>query len=170
MKKIGVLSDTHGTLDEKVIKFLAECDQVWHAGDIGNIDVLTDMKSLFPVVHAVYGNVDGWDLRSEVPEIDMFETEGRRIAIKHICGNPRRYDSSARKLIEEYKPDILVCGHSHILRVEYDKKHNLLFINPGAAGNSGFHKVKTAVRFVIDGKDLRDLEVLELPRKGHVGY
>ncbi len=165
MKKIGVLSDTHGMLDEKVIEFLSICDEVWHAGDIGSVDVLTDMRSLFPVVRAVYGNIDGWEIRAEVPEVNRFELEGRRVAIKHICGNPRRYDPSVRSLIQEYHPHILVCGHSHILRVEYDKKNNLLFINPGAAGNSGFHKVRTAVRFVIDGKDIRDLEVLELGRK-----
>ena len=170
MKRIGILSDTHGTLDAKIIEFLSETDEVWHAGDIGGIDILTDMKSLFPVVRAVYGNIDGWEIRGEVPEIETFEVEGRRVAIKHICGNPRRYDAAVLGLIADYKPHILVCGHSHILRVEYDKKNNLLFINPGAAGNSGFHKLKTAVRFVIDAGDIRDLEVFELPRRGRVGY
>ncbi len=170
MKRIGILSDTHGNLDSKIIEFLSGCDEVWHAGDIGNIDVLTDLRSIFPKVRAVFGNIDGWDVRSEVPEIETFEIEGKRVAIKHICGNPKRYDPSARSLIAEYKPHILVCGHSHILRVEYDKKNNMLFINPGAAGNSGFHKVKTAIRFVMDSGDLRDLEVFELPRKGRMGY
>ncbi len=164
MKKIGVISDTHGFLDAKFLEFFSDCDEVWHAGDIGNADILTDLASLVPVVRAVYGNIDDWDVRTRVPEVNDFELEGKKVLIKHICGRPGRYDTSFRPLITQIRPDIVVCGHSHILRVEYDKRNNFLFINPGAAGKSGFHKVRTAVKFILDSGDVRDLKVLELPR------
>ncbi len=164
MKKIGVISDTHGFLDKKFIEFFEGCDQVWHAGDIGSIDVLTDLKSLFPAVYAVYGNIDDWTVRTEVPEFQKFPVEGKKIMITHICGTPLKYNTIVREQILEYNPDILVCGHSHILKVQFDQKNNLLFMNPGAAGLSGFHKVRTALRFIIDGDEIKDLKVLELPR------
>ena len=164
MKKIGVISDTHGFLDSKFIEFFDGCDQVWHAGDIGSIDVLTDLRSLFPEVYAVYGNIDDWKIRAEVPEIQKFIVEGKKVLMTHICGTPLKYNTTLRNEILQYKPDILVCGHSHILKVQFDQKHNLLFMNPGAAGLSGFHKVRTALRFMIDHDEIKDLKVMELPR------
>ncbi len=165
MKTIGVISDTHGTLDGKFLEFFGDCDQVWHAGDIGSTDVLTDLKSVIPEVYAVYGNIDDWQVRAEVPEVQQFEVEGKKVMITHICGTPLKYNTTVRRLIAEYRPDILVCGHSHILKVAYDEKNRLLFINPGAAGFSGFHKVRTAVKFVIDNGEIKDLKVMELPRR-----
>ncbi len=165
MKQIGVISDTHGYLDNKILEFFEGCDQVWHAGDIGSIEVLTDLKSVFPQVYAVYGNIDDWTVRSEVPEVQVFTVENKKVAITHICGSPLRYNTAVKQIISEHKPDILVCGHSHILKVQFDEKNNLLFMNPGAAGFSGFHKVRTALRFVIDGNDIKDLRVLELSRR-----
>ncbi len=165
MKKIGIISDTHGTVENRFLEFFEGCDEIWHAGDIGNYDVILALQAVAPVVRAVYGNIDGWDLRSEFPEVEKFKCENKTVWLKHICGRPGRYEKDLREKFATERPDILVCGHSHILRVEYDKKYNFLFINPGAAGNSGFHKVKTAVRFVIDSDDLRDLKVLEVSRK-----
>ncbi len=164
MTKIGVISDTHGILDQKFLDFFEGCDQIWHAGDIGSPDIITDLKSLFPVVHAVYGNIDSWELRTELPETDIFKVEELTVILRHICGKPLYYNKQTQQLIEQHKPQILVCGHSHILKVQYDKKHNLLHINPGAAGISGFHKVRTAIRFIIDGKNISDLKVFELQR------
>ncbi len=165
MTRIGVISDTHGFLDTKIIEFFDGCDQVWHAGDIGDVDVLTQLQSLFARVYAVYGNIDDWQVRAEVPEIQKFSVENKRVMITHICGAPLKYNTTVRQQLAQYHPDILVCGHSHILRVQFDQKNNLLFINPGAAGLSGFHKVRTAVRFVIDGDEIKDMKVLELPRR-----
>ncbi len=165
MTRIGVISDTHGFLDAKFIEFFEGCDQVWHAGDIGNVDVLTQLQSLFPEVYAVYGNIDDWSVRTEVPEIQQFTVENKRVVITHICGAPLKYNTTVRQQIAQFQPGILVCGHSHILRVQFDKKNNLLFINPGAAGLSGFHKVRTALRFVIYVDEVKDMKVMELPRR-----
>lgn len=160
MKKIGVISDTHGIFDIKVAQFLAGVDEIWHAGDIGNIE-LADEIALFKPLVAVYGNIDGGTTRIAFPKFNEFECEGARVLMTHIGGYPGRYDRDAYAHIMSYRPNIFVAGHSHILKVIYDKKLDLLHINPGAAGFSGFHNVRTAVRFNISKGQLSDLEVGE---------
>ena len=163
MPRIGLLSDTHGYINPRILEFFASCDEIWHAGDIGNLET-ADNLSAFKHFKAVYGNIDGTELRVSFPKNQVFNCEGVKIFMTHIGGYPGRYEKEARQLIESEKPGLFITGHSHILKVMYDKKHNLLHINPGAAGNSGLHHVITCVRFVIDGKDIRDLEVFEKER------
>ena len=163
MKLIGILSDTHGYVHPRVINFFSGADEIWHAGDLGNIDVAHQLGGLKPL-RAVYGNIDGQDVRIEYPEVQKFMAEQVKVVMTHIGGYPGRYDSRARMLIAEEKPLLFICGHSHILKVIYDKKYELLHINPGAAGKYGIHKSITAVRLIIDGKNMRDLEILDLPR------
>ena len=166
MKKIGVLSDTHGFWDEGLDVFFADCDEIWHAGDIGSLE-LADRISKFKPLRAVHGNIDDHRVRISYQNFLHFKVEEVKVLMTHIGGIPGRYDIQAKPLIETLPADIFVCGHSHILKVKFDKKHNFLYINPGAAGNSGFHAVKTAIRFVIDGESIRDMEVWEKMRKGH---
>lgn len=161
MKRIGLLSDTHGFLDERIFQYFKECDEVWHAGDIGNIEVADEINGYKPL-KAVYGNIDGHDVRIVYPEILRFHCEKVDVMIKHIGGYPGNYDRSVKDIINTNPPKLLITGHSHILKVGFDKKHNLLHINPGAAGKSGFHKVQTVVRFSIDNTEIKDLEVIEL--------
>jgi len=163
MKKIGALSDTHGYLDEGLLKFLETRDEIWHAGDIGNSAILQKLEEQAPL-RAVYGNIDGQEIRAQCPEIQAFECEGMRILITHIGGKPGRYDQGMREQILRINPDVFICGHSHILRIEYDRHHQMLYINPGAAGKAGFHKVRTAVRFDLDEGDIRNMEVYEVDR------
>ncbi len=163
MKRIGVLSDTHGHWDEQLANFFAQCDEVWHAGDIGNIETADIIAQLKPL-KAVHGNIDDFKVRSGYPKILQFKCEAVDILITHIGGYPNRYESDILAIIKMQKPKLFICGHSHILKVIYDKKYNLLHINPGAAGKSGFHHVRTAVRLTIDGEAMRDLEILEIPR------
>jgi putative phosphoesterase len=163
MTRIGLLSDTHSSVNPRILEFFADCDEIWHAGDIGN-RATADTLSAFKPFRAVYGNIDGTELRISYPQNLLFKCEGVKILITHIGGYPGRYEKAARTIIEAEKPGLFICGHSHILKVIYDKKYALLHINPGAAGNSGFHHVITCVRFVIDGKDIRDLEVFEKQR------
>lgn len=163
MKKIGLLSDTHGTIHPRVSSFFKECDEIWHAGDIGNIQTADALNRIKPL-RAVYGNIDGGSLRVVYPEYLFFTIEKIAVLIIHIGGYPGRYTQQARELIGKYKPKLFISGHSHILKVMYDKKHNLLHINPGAAGNSGFHQKITLVRFVIDGNEIKDMEVLDIER------
>jgi len=163
MQKIGILSDTHGFLDEKIIDFFNDRDQIWHAGDIGSMVILEQLENYKPI-KAVYGNIDDYTMRRALQEQFLFECEGRKIFITHIGGYPGRYDPRAVETFETFKPDIFVCGHSHILKIQHDKKYNLLHINPGAAGKSGLHKFRTAVRFTIDGIEIKDMEVLEMKR------
>ena len=163
MKKIGLLSDTHGFLHTKVFESFSSCDQIWHAGDIGSREVVNNLMDFKPL-KAVYGNIDGQGIRNNWPETEVFMCEGVKVVMVHIGGYPGRYEKDARALIEKEKPGIFISGHSHILKVMYDKKYNLLHINPGAAGMLGLHLKITMVRFVIDGKEIRDLEVIELPR------
>ena len=164
MTKIGLISDTHGFLDEAVFKHFEQCDEIWHAGDIGTIEVLDHLKSFKPV-RAVFGNIDGYVIRAELPETMEFEVEGLKVLMTHIGGYPNKYESRARRLIEFYRPGLFICGHSHILRVIYDKKFNLLAMNPGASGLHGFHKVKTMLRFSISEGKVHDAEVIELGSK-----
>jgi len=163
MKRIGLLSDTHGYIDEKILIFFSDCDEIWHAGDIGNIEtavVLSDFKPL----RAVYGNIDGTDVRIVYPNFQIFTCENVNVLMTHIGGYPGKYEKGVKEIIKELKPDLFISGHSHILKVMYDKENNLLHINPGAAGNSGLHKKQTAIRFVIEGKEIKDLEIWEKDR------
>ena len=164
MTRIGLISDTHSYLDPKVCKYFKECDEIWHAGDIGNAEV-TDQLETFKPLRAVYGNIDGGILRKAFPQDLFFKCEEVPVFMTHIGGYPNRYAKGIIEKLKELKPKIFICGHSHILKVMYDKKYNLLHINPGAAGKSGFHKVKTVIRFTIDGKDIKDLEVVELGKR-----
>ena len=163
MKRIGIISDTHGTFDETLRLFLRDVDEIWHAGDIGSLE-LADEIAAFKPLRAVSGNIDGGLTRRVYPSFLNFACEGVRVLMTHIGGYPRRYDPRAVERIQAIRPRIFVSGHSHILRVMNDPVYNLLHINPGAAGEHGFHKVRTAVRFVVDGTDLRDMEVGEWPR------
>ena len=163
MLRIGLLSDTHSSVHPRIFDFFAGCDEIWHAGDIGNVET-ADKLAEFKPLKAVYGNIDGAELRNMFPRNQVFTCEGVKVLMTHIGGYPGKYEKEARLMIETEKPGIFVSGHSHILKVMYDKKHELLHINPGAAGNSGFHHVITCVRFVIDGKDIRSLEVFEKER------
>ena len=165
MKKILLLSDTHGHLDKKIIGYISRADQVWHAGDIGNPKVLDDLTPLKPL-RAVYGNIDGHEIRLQAPEVLYFNCEGISVLMLHIGGYPGRYNPQARALIAKYKPKIFICGHSHILKVMQDKKNNHLHMNPGAAGISGFHKVRTMLRFEIDKGKVQNLEAIELGARG----
>jgi uncharacterized protein len=162
--KIACLSDTHGVLDQRFISFFQACDEIWHAGDIGNIGVAENLEKIKPL-RAVHGNIDGPDIRRRFPGHQRFEAEGLDVWITHIGGYPGKYDSAVKKKIIKSPPGLFICGHSHILKVVNDRKLGLLHINPGAAGRSGMHKVQTAVRFEISNKILRDIEILELQKK-----
>lgn len=161
MKRIALLSDTHGFLDEKIWKYFEGCDEIWHAGDIGIIAITDELCKIKPV-KAVYGNIDGQDVRSVWPKDQRFLCEGVDVWITHIGGYPGHYAPDVKDKIEAAPPKLFICGHSHILKVMYDKKLGLLHINPGAAGVHGFHKVKTLVRFSINNEKIEDLEVIEL--------
>ena len=156
-----LLSDTHGYWDSKYEKYFSECDEIWHAGDIGTVEVAEKLAAIKPL-RAVYGNIDGGDLRKMFSEKYRFKCEEVEVLIKHIGGYPGHYDASIRGSIFARPPQLFISGHSHILKVLYDKTLQCLHINPGAAGISGFHKVRTLVRFTIDGKEIKDLEVIEL--------
>ncbi len=161
MKKIGIISDTHGFLDPKVKNYFSEVDEIWHAGDIGSLKVTDGLQNI-SYLRGVFGNIDDTTVRSEFPEFQFFVIEDVPVLMLHIAGRPDKYSARAIQLIEEYKPKILVCGHSHILLVKMSTKYNLLHINPGAAGNKGFHGVKTLLRFEIDGSSIQKMEVIEM--------
>ena len=161
MKRIGLLSDTHAWWDERYLKHFEQCDEIWHAGDIGSVEVAEKLAAFRPL-RAVYGNVDGHELRLMFPEVLRFEVEGAEVLMKHIGGYPGKYDPSIRNTLLMNPPKLFISGHSHILKVKYDDHLGLLHINPGAAGTYGFHKVRTLVRFEIDGGKFQNLEVIEL--------
>ena len=161
MQKILLLSDTHGFLDRKIKNYILNSDQVWHAGDIGDIKVLNDLASLKPV-KSVYGNIDGQEVRLQTTEVNSFNCEGVSVLMLHIAGYPGRYNLMVRKLINKHKPKLLICGHSHILKVMYDKNNRHLHMNPGAAGIYGFHKIRTMLRFEINNGKIDNLEAIEL--------
>ena len=163
MKKILLLSDTHGHVDDHMMKYVKESDEVWHAGDIGTTKVTDTIASLKPL-RAVFGNIDNHELRLSFPEELLFECEDIKIYMTHIGGRPGRYTKGISKKIKSIKPKIFICGHSHILKIQYDKVNQLLFINPGAIGKHGFHKVRTMVRFEIDKSDIENMEVIEVKR------
>ena len=164
MKKILLISDTHNYLDPKLIKHIEEADEVWHGGDIGNIDICEQIEKLKPL-KAVFGNIDAHDITTVYPENLVFDCENVKVLITHIGGYPGKYPARVKKLLTEHRPKLFICGHSHILKVMFDKELNLLHINPGAAGFHGFHMVKTAVRFEIDGSEIKNLAVIELGKR-----
>lgn len=161
MLRIGLLSDTHGWWDDKYREYFSTCDEIWHAGDIGSEDVAERLSQLKPL-RAVYGNIDGQSLRGLYPEIAYFRAEDVKVMMTHIGGYPGHYAPGIRKELADYCPRLFISGHSHILKVMYDRKLNCLHVNPGAAGKSGFHQVRTLLRFAIDRKEIKDLEVIEL--------
>ncbi|MGB0305768.1 MAG: metallophosphoesterase family protein [Flavobacteriaceae bacterium] len=163
MKKILLLSDTHGYVDDHMMKYVKESDEVWHAGDIGTTQVTDTISSQKPL-RAVFGNIDNHELQLSFPEELLFECEDINIYMTHIGGRPGRYAKGISKKIKSIKPKIFICGHSHILKIQYDKVNQLLFINPGAIGKHGFHKVRTMVRFEIDKSDIKNMEVIEVKR------
>jgi len=163
MTKILLLSDTHSYIDENILKYIKQADEVWHAGDIGDLKVTDTIKALKPL-RAVYGNIDSTEARAEYPEHNRFMCEKVDVWITHIGGYPPRYNNRVRDGLKANPPDIFISGHSHILKVMPDKKLNLLHINPGAIGTHGFHKVRTMVRFEIDRKKIMNLEVIEFKR------
>lgn len=165
LKKILLLSDTHGFLDQKIKSYCSKADEIWHAGDIGKSLVLDELEALKPL-RAVYGNIDSHQIRKQAPAFISFNCEGASVLILHIAGYPGRYNSQAKKLIEIHRPQLVVCGHSHILKVMQDKHYRHLHLNPGAAGISGFHKVRTLLRFEIEQGKIQNLEVIELGLRG----
>ncbi|MDO4704438.1 metallophosphoesterase [Tannerella sp.] len=164
MQTIGLLSDTHGWWDEKYASYFASCDEIWHAGDIGSADVALRLSAIRPL-RAVCGNIDGYPVRQMYPKTLHFTVEDVSVMMTHIGGYPGRYEPTIRAELYETKPRLFVCGHSHILKVMFDKRLNCLCLNPGAAGKSGFHTVRTLMRFVIDGADIRDMEIIELAKR-----
>lgn len=161
MKKIGLLSDTHSHFPEEILEHFKEVDEIWHAGDIGNYDLIEKLQSFKPL-RAVYGNIDGAEIRKSFPLDLIFELEGLKVFMTHIGGYPEKYHPRIKSILKEEGPALFVCGHSHILKVIFDKKLNLLHINPGAAGREGFHKIRTLLRFAIEDAKIKDLEVIEL--------
>lgn len=165
MKKIGLLSDTHDYWDDKFETHFSECDEIWHAGDIGSLALANKFESL-KSFRAVWGNIDDYSTRYTYPEINRFTIEDVDVMITHIGGYPGRYDPKIKSKLFANPPKLFICGHSHILKVMYDKKIECLHMNPGAAGKYGFHQVRTLLRFVLDASDIRDLEIIELGQKG----
>lgn len=161
--KIGVISDTHNTFDKVLEEFLAPCDEVWHAGDIGSLE-LADRISAFKPLRAVYGNIDGGIIRRVYHEVALFEVEGVKVLMTHIGGYPRHYSPKALQYIHSSQPKIFIAGHSHILKVMYDQVYDMLHINPGAAGNYGVHSVRTAIRFDIEAGEIKNMEIGEWQR------
>lgn len=165
MKKILLLSDTHSHIDETIMKYVHQADEVWHAGDIGDLRV-TDMIKKEKPLRAVFGNIDGQEARKEFPLHNRFMCEGVDVWITHIGGYPGKYSPAIREDMKANPPKLFICGHSHILKVQYDQKLGLLHINPGAAGVHGFHQVRTMLRFTIDGEKIDNLEAIEIGKKG----
>ena len=163
MTKIGVLSDTHGYIDEPLLNFLSDCDEIWHAGDIGDITIM-DRLGEGRIFRGVYGNIDGWDIRRELSEFQEFTVGNVSVLMTHIGLYSGHYMGEVVTRLNNFKPGIFVCGHSHILKIGFDKDRKMLHINPGSAGIQGIHNVRTAVRFEINGGKAENLDVLELPK------
>ena len=164
MKKILLLSDTHSFLDSRVLDYAKEADEIWHAGDIGNLNVTDALRNLKPL-RAVYGNIDNATIRQEFKEDLFFELEGVRVFMTHIGGKPNRYAKGISEKLSKLKPQLFICGHSHILKVAFDKSRELLYINPGAAGKHGFHKKQTLIKFELANGKAQNLVVIELTDK-----
>ncbi len=161
MTRIGLLSDTHNYLDEAIFKHFQNCDEIWHGGDFGNISIAEQLRAFKPL-KGVYGNIDGYDIRSEFPEQLLFYCEDVKVMIKHIGGYPGKYAPGVKDTIVKEKPALFIAGHSHILKVMFDDKMQCLHMNPGAAGVHGWHQVRTQLRFIIDNKEIKNCEVIEL--------
>ena len=163
MKKIILLSDSHHSMDERIFPHLKECDEIWHAGDIGDLKVTDELKKYAPL-RAVWGNIDSQKVRKEFRETTYFKCEELKVMMTHIGGYPGRYEKGVKEILEFRKPNLFISGHSHILKVMHDKKLDILHMNPGAIGNYGWHKVKTILAFNVEGKDIKNLRVIEFPR------
>ena len=161
MTRIGLISDTHNFLDDAVFRHFEQCDEIWHAGDFGNEEIAEQLKNFRPL-RGVYGNIDGGGIRNEFPEKLRFRIEETEILMTHIGGYPGKYAPAIKNELFSQPPQLFVCGHSHILKVIYDDKLRCLHMNPGAAGKQGWHKVRTLIRFVIEGKNMKQCEVIEL--------
>lgn len=165
MKRIGLMSDTHGYIDPKIYDYFRDVDEIWHAGDVGDVSVIDDLRAFKPV-RGVYGNIDATDVRMEFPEFNRFQCEEVEVLITHIAGKPGKYSKPAfEELQTNGAPKLFICGHSHILLVKNDPRFNMLWMNPGACGYKGFHQVKTIMRFSITGDRIHDLEVIELGKR-----
>ncbi len=164
MQRIGLLSDTHHFIDDAVFNYFEECNEIWHAGDFGTIEIAERLAAFKPL-RGVYGNIDGQDIRSVYPETLSFYCENVKVLIKHIGGYPPKYNSSTLPLIKSIRPDLFISGHSHICKVMYDDRLECLHMNPGAAGKQGWHTIRTLLRFTIDGKNIKDLEVVEIGKR-----
>ena len=171
MTRIGLISDTHGWLDEQVFKYFQDCDEIWHAGDFGNIEVSKSLAvgqgrpGVQKILRGVYGNVDGNELRNIYPQKLHFTCEQVNVFMTHIGGHPVRYEPGIKQEILQHKSNLFICGHSHILKIIYDDKLSCLHINPGAAGKQGWHQIRTIVRLTIDGNNMKDCEVIELGKR-----
>lgn len=162
MKRIGIMSDTHSSWDDRYVKHFKDCDEIWHAGDVGDIGLLHRLREIVPVVRAVCGNIDSGEVRRTLREVEVFEVEGVRVHLRHIGGNPGKYAPGVEQSLAYGRIGLMVCGHSHILKVMYDSRLGMLHINPGAAGTHGWQQVRTLVKLTIDGGEMRDLDVIEL--------
>jgi putative phosphoesterase len=164
LKRIGLISDTHSFLDEQVFTYFEKCDEIWHAGDFGNI-ALAEKLAAFKPLKGVYGNIDGQDIRAVYPEVNAFTCEEVKVLMIHIGGYPPKYNPNSRPLLKKHKPKLFICGHSHILKVIYDEQLACLHINPGAAGREGWQDMRTIMRFTIDGADIKDAEIIKLGKR-----
>jgi putative phosphoesterase len=167
MKRIGLISDTHGHLDKNVFTHFSQCDEIWHAGDLGSLK-LAEALAAFKPFKGVCGNIDDASTRNVYPEQLVFECEEVKVMIRHIGGSPPRYNPETKKELLIHQPLLFIAGHSHILKIMYDDKLNCLYMNPGAAGKQGWHKMRTLVRFTIDGRNIKDAEVIELGSRGSI--
>lgn len=163
MTRIGLISDTHGWLDDAVFRHFEGCDEIWHGGDFG--PGVVEQLQAFKPLRGVYGNIDGHDIRAEFPEKLRWNCEGVEVLMQHIGGYPNRYAPSIKKEMTDNPPKLFISGHSHILKIMFDDKLKCLHMNPGAAGKHGWHKVRTLIRFVVDGNNMRDCEVIELGKR-----
>lgn len=165
---VGIISDTHGYFDPTIDQYVLDCDEIWHLGDIGSLEVLEKVNALPSKSRVVYGNIDSKEIQHLTDEFLTFEIEGVKFLLIHIAGRIEKYNKQVSELIQSFNPDVLVCGHSHILKVAQDKRYNLLYVNPGAAGNHGFHKMRTIIKMeVLDGK-LKNMAAVELGTRGKI--
>lgn len=162
MKRIGIISDTHGKWDDRFAQYFSDCDEVWHAGDVGDYAIVERLQDVVPVVRAVSGNIDHGMVRRKCRELEIFQVEGVKVLLTHIGGYPGKWSPGMKRLLKEEGITLMVDGHSHILKVIYDRELQLLHVNPGAAGLAGWHKVRTLVKLTIDGTDMKDCEIIEL--------